>query len=615
MSLSSSYDAKEQVRAAIDIVDLIGGYIELRRQGRSYTALCPFHNDRRPSLQINPERQIWRCFVCEIGGDIFSFVMRKESVDFREALSILADRAGITLRPNRGDSKSPDGDNKATLYAAMAWTEKLFHECLMRAQEAEPARRYLRDRGITEHTAERFHLGFSPHNWQWLMDRTQSSSFSTKVMESVGMLGVSPNSGRRYDRFRGRLMFPIRDTQDRTVAFGGRILPQFADEKSAKYINSPETRLFSKSDQLYGLNVARNTIQKQKEVVVVEGYTDVLMANQNGVENVVAVLGTSLGSRHVRVLRRYADRVTLVLDGDEAGKKRTNEILELFVAEDVDLRILTLPEQIDPCDFVHQQGGPAFQQMVHQAIDALEHKIRVETSGIDPLRDVHLASQALEHILRTLAKAPRLNASSSGGMSLRQQQLLPRLAREFRVPESEVRSRLSDLRRNSRRDTGRQQPSSTPQEVRLDPFECELLEMLTQQPEAVPLAAKFVAPEHFSPGPLRDLYSVYCQMAQRDDFVRFEQLLTELEAPELKDLLVRLEDQASRKAEMASGEAENRVEGLIEHFRQRGDEMIHREHRAALEQRQLSESEELEILQDLMEKERNRQGISAPTDG
>ena len=219
----------------------------------------------------------------------------------------------------------------------------------------------------------------------------------------------------RYARFRGRVMFPIHDIQNRVIAYGGRILPAIAEQQQrdgqqpgAKYINSPETpRLFSKSDNLYGLNIVRSSSQRAGELIVVEGYTDVIAAWQAGLENVVAVLGTALNARHLRLIQRFADRAVLVLDGDQAGVKRANEVLGQFVAANIDLRILTLPDELDPNDYLASHGAGEFRRLVDQAPDALEHKIQLETRGIDLAHDTHRANSALDNILRVLAQVPR----------------------------------------------------------------------------------------------------------------------------------------------------------------------------------------------------------------
>ncbi len=382
MSFPATHDAKEQIRNATDLVDLVGGYLELRRQGRNYVGTCPWHDDSRPSLQVNPERQSWKCWVCDIGGDVFSFVMKKEGIEFREALEMLAERAGIPLSTPSGKVTKGGVNDKNALFRVMAWAEQQYHQCLLTSDQARNARDYLTERGIHRESIERFHLGFAPDSWQWIMDRARSAQISEELLVAVGLTSVSENSSRPYDRFRNRVIFSIRDTQGRPIGFGGRVLPGTKDA-GAKYLNSPETRLFSKSEQLYALDQQREGISATGNAVVVEGYTDVIMAWQAGLHNVVAALGTALGERHIRLLRRFADRVTLVLDGDEAGQKRANEILELFVANAVDLRIATLPPRLDPCDFVQQHGAKAFEDLVAGAVDALYHKIRVCTAGIE----------------------------------------------------------------------------------------------------------------------------------------------------------------------------------------------------------------------------------------
>ena len=375
VAFDSSFDAKEQVRQAIDIVDLLGKYnLQLRRQGRGYVTHCPWHDDTRPSLQVNPERQSWKCWPCDIGGDIFSFVMKMEGVDFPEALAMLADRAGIKLqKPSRGDGPSASGArrrvpapraggiDKRTLYKAAAWVERQYHECLLHSPEAEPARKYFQDRGITAESIERFQLGFAPLDRDWILKqaggRTGTPS-RAKVLETIGVLRRSSAGGSLYDLFRGRGLFAIRDAQGRPVGMGGRLLPGVETFLPGKYVNSPETPLFRKSHLLYGLDLAKEAIHKSKSktALVMEGYTDVIIAHQFGFNNAVAVLGVALGETHIKILKRFVDRIILVLDGDEAGQKRANEVLELFVAQQVDLRILTLPDDLDPCDFLQQRG-------------------------------------------------------------------------------------------------------------------------------------------------------------------------------------------------------------------------------------------------------------------
>ncbi|MBP61782.1 MAG: DNA primase [Planctomycetaceae bacterium] len=626
LSTGFAFDAKDQVRTANDIVDVVGSYLQLRRQGRSYVGLCPWHDDTRPSMQVNQERQTYKCWVCNEGGDVFSFVMRKEGIEFREALELLADRAGISLTPTRsgGASDATGSNNKKTLYDAMAWAQRQYHECLLNADIAEPARQYLEERGISGHSMARYSLGFAPGGWHWLLDRAKSTPYSTGVLQAVGLAGISTRTGKPFDFFRGRIMFPICDTQARTIAFGARILPELADNRSGKYVNSTETRLFSKSDQLYGLNIAQDRLSAQRReagaisnVLVVEGYTDVIMVNQHGVENVVALLGTALGSRHIRLLRRYADRITLVLDGDAAGQKRVGEILELFVAEQMDLRIATLPENMDPCDFIQQRGPEALQQLTSNATDALAYKVRVETANIDIHRDLHAANQALENILKTIASAPRLQANTTTELRLREQQMLNRLSREFRIQEDEIRQRLTVLRRsNTQRSVTRlPDPEFTTPNTRIDAWEQELLEILVQQPELIAVAAKSIRLEQLQDDTTKKIYAMFCQFHENGVIPQFDRMLTHLEQPALKHLLVDLDERSRLKAEKATEDPVTRLTGLIQSFHHRKEEHERRQTSAALQDESKTEQEKIELLQQLYEKKRDRQCNFASTDG
>src|SRR4051812_26567641 len=479
--------------------------MQLRRQGRNFVGLCPWHDDSRPSLQVNPDRQSFKCWVCDYGGDIFSFVMRAENLEFREALELLAERAGIELRRPQlsadadGSTGRPDpSSDKRVLLRVMAWAEEEFHQCLLTSPEAEPGRQYLSGRGISQETTRRYHLGFAPNRWDWLVERARASEWSPQILERVGLVRRKELGGGHYDWFRGRVMFSIRDGRSRPVAFGGRVLPQLADDRTAKYINSPETPLFSKSRELYALDVAREHFKELGGAIVMEGYTDVLMAQQHGIHNCVAVLGTALGERHLQLLRRYTDSITLVLDGDDAGRRRTNEILDallaLFEKNQIELRILILPEGLDPCDFIATHGSDAFRALIAEAVDALEHKFRAVTNGLDTLIDTHRASQAAEDILAALAQLRPAGGSPAAGSAtlLREEQMLSRIAHRFHMPEERLRSRLGAIRREASARPNRSQPTANAQTesalrfADLPAWDRDLLELMLLEPTMVP---------------------------------------------------------------------------------------------------------------------------------
>jgi DNA primase len=613
-------DAKEQVRQATDIVELVGKHLDLRRAGRNYVGRCPWHDDRKPSLNVNPDRQTWKCWVCDIGGDVFSFVMKREGCDFREALQMLADRAGITLSQHPQKKSEPGSpDDKNTLYQCCDWAAKQFHEFLLRSDSAGIAREYVEDRNITPASVERFRIGFSPNEWTWLSDRARNTPFSPKVLEACGLLSQSERTGGQYDRFRGRLIFPIRDTQGRTIAFGGRILPKLAPEDAAKYINSPETRLYTKSDTLYALDIVRNHISKSRQLTVVEGYTDVILCHQHGATDVVACCGTALNERHIKLIKRFADTVYLVLDGDAAGQNRTNDILELFVAAQMDLRILTLPDELDPAEFMEERGGDAFRDLLSSAIDALEHKIRHAIRGIDLARDTHRANQALEEILRTIASGlPNGTLDQSG---LRAQQLLARLARQFVLDETDVRSRFNQLRRGIKSKYGDlSQPAAEPTQVShsvslLKPAEIELLEILVLQHELAPTALGEVAEDDLGSATAREIFLAYRRLEEAGQSLEFGAVLAEIEDPQLKHVLVQLDDLAQAKSPKAILDGPTRLRSVIRQFHQQHEQRELRQTETALEQRTFNEQEELSVLAHMIDTKRRQQGIIAPTEG
>ena len=591
MSFGPANDAKEQIRQSIDLVDIVGGYIQLRRQGRNFVGICPWHDDSRPSLNVNPQRQSWKCWVCDVGGDVFSFVMKAEGLEFREALELLAEKAGVSLQPQGGGQQSSAGSDKRRLLDVMSWAEEQFHRFLLEAPDAEVARRYLTDRGITPETVRKFHLGFSPNRWDWLLERARAKQFSPGLLERAGLaISRDMDGSGHYDRFRGRVLFSIRDARARPIAFGGRVLPQFADDRTAKYINSPETPLFSKSRELYGLDAARDGIAREKQVVVLEGYTDCLMAHQHGLTNMVAVLGTALGEAHLQVLRRFTDSIVLVLDGDDAGRRRTNEIIDallaLFVKNQIDLRILTLPQGLDPCDFIASQGSEAFRQLLAGAVDALEHKFRSVTHGLDLSTDTHRAAEAVEQVLATLAQLRPAASDAASPVLLREQQMLGRIAREFRMPEEQLRVRMAALRRarQSRPATSRQAAVETaPASERPAPltaWDRDLLALVLLEPAYLTrIEAATNRPNFTSPAANR-IYRKCVELAANGQQIDFNRLLLEFDDAETKSVLVSL-DEFCQDEERNQGDRELWLQDLLSAADRRQDEQQRRRQLAA----------------------------------
>lgn len=613
----ADFDTKERVKQATDLVQLMGSYLQLRRQGPVFVAHCPWHDDRKPSLQINPTRQTWACWVCNIRGDVFDFMMRREGVEFREALQMLADRAGITLRTVERTIQKGSPEDKQTLFKAMSWAAKQFHQCLLDSASADLAREYLQKRNINSASVERWQLGFAPLEWTWLLDRSRGTEFSPAVLEACGLM---TRRGTTYEswseRFRGRLIFPIVDSLGRHIAFGGRLVPGVfkpEDEPPGKYVNSPETRLFSKSDHLYGLNFAADAAAKSRHLIVVEGYTDVIAADQAGMREVVAALGTAVGQRHIRVMKRYADRVTMVLDGDVAGQKRTSEILDLFVAENIDLRILTLPEGLDPFDFFQTQGAEPFREQVARAPDALEHRILCETKGLDLIQQTHEAQRALDRILQTLAQVPQSISQTQASVRIRQDQLLMRLARQFQIDRKQLQQRLQELQTKvpsyGNAEEVSPQQSDAVLLAKLQTRESELLQLVLIDSTLMDLVIERISLDQFEPGPLRRIFEIMSDAFHQAQDFSFEGLMLLLEDPELKNLLVLLDDQSREKQLKTGWDSQWQLQQVIKHFDESHLDRSNHQVINRLEQKHYDDLQEVEALQRLFDQMKERKGI------
>lgn len=627
VSFSGGDDVKEQVRQATDIVDLAGSYMQLRRQGRGYVALCPWHDDSRPSMQINPERQSFKCWVCDIGGDAFSFLMRMENLEFREALEQLADRAGIDLAPATAGPRAEPGSpgDKKTLLAAMAWAEGLYHRCLLESPHADPARRYLAERGVTAEAIERFHIGFAPTGWDWLLKQGPVAGFSREVLDRVNLIKANASGERWFDQFRGRLLFPIRDVRSRPVAIGGRVLPEIAkaeerpDYKPAKYVNSSETPVYSKSNTLYALDLAKDALKDRPELVVVEGYTDVIACHQAGVANVVACCGTAMGEGHLKLVRRFTDRLVLVLDGDEAGRRRASELLELFVGSPIDLRILTLPSGLDPCDFVASHGGDKFAELVANAPDALEHKLQSVTEGMVLSADnTHAAAGAVEQMLATIARARPALGESSSAIVLREHSLVGRLARHFRLPEDGLRSRLADLRRSA---SNRPLVSSPDEEEfgivprqrarDLPVWDREALELMLVSDEYAQLVLSRIDEIDFASPVAREMFVCFREAAESGE-ATYQRVMNTLEDPQRQTLLVEIDDLASGRT---TSDPTQRFNDLLASRERRHEGAARGEQISAVRKGELPEGEADEAVASLFASRKRRETGSPSTEG
>ncbi|NNJ71162.1 MAG: DNA primase [Kiritimatiellales bacterium] len=364
----------EEIRARCDIVELVGAYLpELRRRGSTYKCRCPFHQEKTPSFTVNDARQIFHCFGCNAGGDVFRFVMDYEKVDFVTAVSMLAERVGVEIK-YEGGSPGQSG-NKDALYKLHADAAAFYHRLLLEGTEGAEARRYLEERDLPVEVIKEFQIGVAPNEWEGLLNRALKKGYTTEQLEAAGLVVPSDRGGQVgfYDRFRNRIMFPICDQMGRVIGFSGRIMNKA--EKGAKYVNSPETLLFRKNRVLYAFDKARKAIVDSRQAIVVEGQIDAIRCHQAGLSNVVASQGTALTENHARLIKRYADEVVLVLDADAAGLKAALASSEIFIASELSVRVVTLPEKEDPDSLIRKRGAEALTELVKDAVGALDFLI------------------------------------------------------------------------------------------------------------------------------------------------------------------------------------------------------------------------------------------------
>ncbi len=602
-------DLKERVRDAIDIVEVVSTYISLRRSGKGLVGLCPWHDDSRPSLQVNAERQTFRCWVCNLGGDVFSFLMKMEKLEFREALEQLADRAGIPLTRGRG---AGSGDAKAEMHRVLGWAADRFRDCLRAAPEARGAREYLLARGLSSETIDRFGLGYAPASWDWLLRQASAAGLGTNLLAATGMAVERQDRSGHYDRFRDRVMFPIRDPLGRCVAFGGRVLPG-APPDSAKYINSPETALFSKSSMLYGLDTAREAMGRSRRAVVVEGYTDCLAARQVGIDDVVAVLGTALGERHAKLLRRYVDRIVLVLDGDDAGRRRADEILDVLLAEPIDLRIARLPAGVDPCDFILAEGREAFEALLASAGDPLDYRMDEALARLPSGASDDALLAAVESVLAALANVSPRSPASPSQRRLREDQVLGRLSRRFGLGRDVLRSRLLDLRGKAPSVTPDDQPSDRPLlPTKLPAWDREVIEVLVGVPEGAGLIIREIDMSELESGAGRQVLEAARRLHAGGRPVGLSGLPMEIPDPGVQSMLVAVDEAA---ADRGPRNAEERIHYLQDALRRRSAERQAHASARQLKTSRLDPGSEAELLEQLVVQRRAAQGMTEPREG
>ncbi len=376
----------EEIKSRIDIVDFISDFIDLKKKGNSYKALCPFHAEKTPSFVVNPDKQIFHCFGCGAGGDIIGFVMKEEGSGFVEAVRFLAERCGINIAGSAPRDKGAL-QRRERLFEIQKRGMSFFVDTLRKTSHAME---YLLKRGLSREIIERFSIGFSLERWDGLMKYLAGKGFTNSEISQSGLVVVKDNKNA-YDVFRGRIIFPIIEMNGKTVGFGGRVM----DTGMPKYLNSPETDIFKKGRLLFGLNMAKESIQKRGYIMVVEGYFDVVVCHQYGFENTVAPLGTSLTEQHVRLIKRYTNNMLILFDGDQAGISAARRAMDMSCRQGMSAKALLLPKDSDPDSFLNAYGAEKFERLFSGALDYIDFMLKTGGEGIDNIREIYRVLQGV----------------------------------------------------------------------------------------------------------------------------------------------------------------------------------------------------------------------------
>jgi DNA primase len=421
----------DEIRNAIDIVDFIGSFVQLKKRGKNYVGLCPFHGEKTPSFNVSLERQMYHCFGCGVSGNVFTFIMEYEKVSFVEAVRSLAERLGITL-PQYSAGDEDRASEQEQLYSVCAEAGRYYHHCLTETPEGKFALDYYHNRGFSDDTIRKFGLGYSPNSWEALVNHTRGKKIPLEFLEKAG-LTRKREDGTYHDYFRGRAMFPIISTTGRVVGFGARKLRD--DDQLGKYLNSPETLIYSKSKLLYGLYHAKEKIREENFVILVEGYADLISVFQAGIKNIVASSGTALTEDQIRLIGRYTENITIVYDADSAGSKAALRGVDLILENDLNVRIVTLPAGDDPDSFVKKNGGDAFHTMVGNAISFIDF-ITMEYQRQGKLETAEGQAETVRAIVQTIAKMKD---------DLKRKFSIKQVAAKYKLYESDLRRELDNL--------------------------------------------------------------------------------------------------------------------------------------------------------------------------
>jgi DNA primase len=489
-------ESKDRVRDAVDFVELVSARTELRRAGPArYEGLCPFHEERSPSFGIDPAQKVYYCFGCQASGDVFTFVQETEGVDFKGALELLADRFAVALELEEEDPKQAERRRrKERLLELLMRTAAYYERCLWEAEEAKAAREYLESRGLGEEILREFHVGYSPSPWDRVLLASRRGGFSEQELYATGLAQRSKENGRPYDRFRGRIMFPLADARGRVLGFGARAM---RDEQKPKYLNTSDNEVYHKGQHLYGADLARAHAARAGQAILCEGYTDVIALHQAGLRNTVGSMGTALTAEQVGELARMAQTVLLALDADSAGQEAMLKAAGLAAKRKLELRVVALPAGTDPADLVQRDGSKAVQEAIDRSVEFARFRVeRVLASG--DTSDTEVQDSMLDELRGIFSTLP--------SRSTVRDELTRLVSSRFARPNDLVEKRLAEPTKGSPSTpaTGQTTAKARVDLSRLDKTEREFLALCIAQPEDGLTALRGLdVEEHFSSSLMR----------------------------------------------------------------------------------------------------------------
>ena len=513
-----------EILSRIDIVELISEYLPLKRAGRGYTALCPFHHEKTPSFIVSQQKQIFHCFGCQAGGNAFGFLMKYDRLEFPEAVETLAKKAGVLIPRDERQIKNQGISQELHKINEIAAD---FYSNLLHSPEGAAALNYLKKRGMSPETIRAFRLGYAPDKWDGLLNYLRSKNIPLSLIEKAGLIIAKDNSGY-YDRFRQRVIVPISDVRNRIIAFGARVL----DNSLPKYINSPETAVYSKSKTLFGLNLSKEAIITQDCAVIVEGYFDLIAPFQAGITNIAASCGTALTTEQARLLKRYSRNIVMIYDADDAGQSATMRSLELLVEEDMNVKVVRLEKGYDPDAYIRHSGPEGFRDLITGAKDSVDYMLDTLKAKYDPA-DISQKARIASEILPLVAKFKN---------EILKSEYLKKLSRELGVSESSLTAEIKKTKTTGYTDKRENSAGPRPAIRQAQSFcaESMLVKILLEENELIEHLREKILPKDFKDNRLSRIIARMFELSHDKEIARPQSLLNHFNETEISQTICEL---------------------------------------------------------------------------